>query len=148
MQYSQRKLQRSVTETRRLRRGRPRRSSRRAGWDEIGTGSAFVLILRLEARNDAGIRKRGGIAEDAAFGDIAEQAAHDLCAARLGQFGREEDVVGAGDGADFRYDVLLELFLEAVAEGDAFLQGDERGDALPFHIVRLADHGGFGDGRM
>jgi hypothetical protein len=44
----------------------------------------FVLGLLFELGNDRGIGERRGVAEDAAFGDIAQQAAHDFGAARLG----------------------------------------------------------------
>ena len=73
---------------------------------------ALILGLLFESGDDCGIGERCGVAEDAAFGDIAQQAAHDFGAARFGQFGGKENIVGLGDGADFRGDVILQFFFQ------------------------------------
>ncbi len=78
--------------------------------------------MRLQPRYDAGIGQRRGIAEDAAFGNVAQQAAHDFGAARLGKLVDEEDLIGTGDGADLPYHVLLEFVFQGFARGDAFLR--------------------------
>src|SRR5690349_12694595 len=59
------------------------------------------------------IRQRGGITQRAPLGNVLEEAPHDLPAAGLGQIGRKEDVVRAGDRADLHDYVGLELVLES-----------------------------------
>ena len=54
---------------------------------------------RLISSTTAGVGQRGGVAEVAALGDVAQQAAHDLAAAGLGQVVGEDDGLGPGDGA-------------------------------------------------
>lgn len=68
---------------------------------------AFVLGLLFEFGDDRGIGKRCRVPEDSAFGNISKQAAHDLGAARFGQLGGKENIVGLGDRADFRGDVIF-----------------------------------------
>src|SRR5437016_12469290 len=58
-------------------------------------GSAFDgFILILQLRHDARIGKGRRVAERAALGDVAQQAAHDLARTRLRQVSREQYVVG------------------------------------------------------
>jgi hypothetical protein len=45
---------------------------------------SLILVLILELGDNRGIGERCGIAQDAALGDVAQQAAHDFRAARLG----------------------------------------------------------------
>ncbi len=97
--------------------------------------------------DDAGIGEGCGITQNPAFSDIAQQPAHDFGAARLGQLGGEENIVGPGDGADLLGHVLAEFLLKRVTGMRAILQGDEGGDSLPFNLVRFADHRGFGHRR-
>ena len=52
--------------------------------------------------DDRGVGERRRVAEVAALGDVAEQPAHDLAAARLGQVRRQVDRLRLGDGADLR----------------------------------------------
>src|SRR5690349_15636201 len=62
-------------------------------------------IFLLQARDDGRVRQSGRVSEDAPFGDVPQQTAHDLAAAGLGQVGREEDVVRSAHGAQlFAYE--------------------------------------------
>ena len=62
----------------------------------------------LELVDDAGVGQGGGVAEVAALGHVAQQAAHDLAAAGLGQVGREVDGLRLGDRADLGGDVVAQ----------------------------------------
>ena len=75
----------------------------------------LVLILVLQPRHDGWIGQRRGVAERLAFGDVAQQAPHDLAGSRLRQIRGKDDVVGPGDGADLLHDVLLELVDQRLA---------------------------------
>ena len=55
---------------------------------------------RWSSSTTVGVGQRGGVAEVAALGDVAQQAAHDLAAAGLGQVGGEVDRLRLGDRAD------------------------------------------------
>src|SRR5712692_4086105 len=66
--------------------------------------SSFVLLF--DRRQDCWVGERCRVAEDFAFGDVAEETAHDLGAAGFGQLGGEEDFVWLGDGADLLADVI------------------------------------------
>src|SRR5262245_18864988 len=81
-------------------------------------------------------------------GDVAQQAAHDLAAAGLGQGFGVADVVGAREGADLLGDVLAQLLLQLGAPRVPGFEADERRDGLPLHLVRSADHCGLGNRRM
>ena len=76
---------------------------------------AFVLVLRFELGDHGRIGQGGDVAQDAALGDIAQQAAHDFRAARFRQLRRKENIVGPRNGADLLGDVLPQLFFERVA---------------------------------
>ena len=69
----------------------------------------LVLVLVLEPRDHGRIGQRRGVPERLAFGDVAQQAAHDLAGARLRQIGRENHIVGARNRADLLDDVILQL---------------------------------------
>ena len=80
-----------------------------------------------------------------AFGDLAQDAAHDLAGAGLGQAGRELDHIRLGDGTDLMADEFLAVRpLSASLAVDARLQGDIGIDALALDVVGIADHRGFG----
>src|SRR5215210_6870735 len=55
--------------------------------------SRLLLVLVLQRRDDRRIGERGHVAERAAFGDVAEEAAHDLARARLRKIGGDEDLL-------------------------------------------------------
>src|SRR5690242_17971008 len=62
----------------------------------LGHGLALLLlVLRLELSHYRWVRQGRGVAQRPALGDVAQQAAHDLTASRLGQLGGEDDVVRA-----------------------------------------------------
>ena len=64
--------------------------------------------LALDLVDDAGVGQRRGVAEVAALGDVAQQAAHDLAAAGLRQLRRQVDRLRLGDGADLLADVVAQ----------------------------------------
>ena len=65
-------------------------------------GSSALLPRRHQLLHHRRIGQGRGVAERAefVFGDLAQDAAHDLAGAGLGQAGRELDDVGRGDRAD------------------------------------------------
>src|SRR5918999_1752990 len=63
----------------------------------------------LDLLDDRRIGERRRVAKRAVLGDVAEQAPHDLAAARLRQLGREDDVRRLGDRADLLADVVAQL---------------------------------------
>ena len=86
-----------------------------------------------------------------AAGHLAEDAAHDLARARLGQARRELDAVRAGDVADLGVDLDANLLAQC---GDPF-RGVGQGAVLEDHVgvdrlaldgVRVADDGALGHG--
>src|SRR5690606_28971747 len=77
--------------------------------------------------------------------DLAQDAAHDLAGAGLGQSRREVDEVRRCDGADFGADMRPQFRLQRRAAVHAGNQGDVAVNPLTLDIVRIADHGGLGD---
>src|SRR2546426_4401614 len=74
---------------------------------------SFLLLTQF--REYAVILQRRGIARGLlAAGDVAEQAAHDLARARLGQGFREANLIRARQGADLLDDMVLQLLLQLV----------------------------------
>jgi hypothetical protein len=69
----------------------------------------LILVLRLQAGNDARVRQRGGVAERSAFGDVPEQTPHDFAGTCLRQIRGEENVVGPSNRADLLGDVRLQF---------------------------------------
>src|SRR5262245_3024691 len=81
----------------------------------LTTGSrlgVLLLVLGLQLGDDRRICQRRRVAQRAALGDVAQEAAHDLAAARLGKLRREDDVVGPRQGSDLLRDVGLQLVHE------------------------------------
>ncbi len=74
-----------------------------------GVSRLQALIFALEPRDDIRIGERRRVAERLAFGDVAQQAPHDLARSRLRQVGGEQNLIGPRDRADLLDDVLLEL---------------------------------------
>ena len=72
----------------------------------------LVLILGLERRHHARVRERGRIAKCSAFGDVAQQASHNLALARLGKVRREEDVVWPRKRANLLRDELSQFITQ------------------------------------
>src|SRR5215218_8556284 len=68
-----------------------------------------LLDLALELLHDVGVAQRGDVAELAALGDVAQQPAHDLARAGLGQVVGPDDALGPGELADPLGDVLTQL---------------------------------------
>ena len=101
-------------------------------------GLPLLLVSLLELRDHGGVGERRRVAQGAPLGDVAQQAAHDLAGSGLGKLGGEEDLLGAGDGADLLDDVLLEILGDLCAVRLAFLQRDERGNRLTFDRSRSA----------
>src|SRR5690606_30093295 len=115
---------------------------------------AWLLPLRRsavgaigdEVVDHAGIGEGGGIAEgvDLVGGDLAQDAAHDLARAGLGQAGRPLDDVGAGDRADLLAHQGDQVLFELLGGADAVHQGDVALEAMGLNVVREADDGGLG----
>src|SRR5690606_41341255 len=93
------------------------------------------------------ISERRGIAQRAELilGHLAQNAAHDLARAGLGQARRPLEQVRRGDRADLLAHPGLELGLERIVAHFAFHQADIAINALPLDVVRVADHSRFAD---
>src|SRR5204862_6775165 len=74
--------------------------------------SLLLLVLGLQSRDDGWIRESRGISERFPFGNIAQQAPHDLSRACLRQIRGEQDLIGTSDRADLADHVLLQLLGE------------------------------------
>ena len=84
--------------------------------------------------DDAWIAQRAGVAEarGVAFRDLAQDAAHDLSRARLGQSRSELEFVGGCDRADLGAYPAAQLVAQVVAMVDAVVECDIGVDALTF----------------
>ncbi len=78
-----------------------------------------ILARSCELLDDRGVGERGGIAERPSFGDVAQQAPHDLTAARLGKLLGERDELRAGELAELGADVIAQLVGELRRAGVA-----------------------------
>jgi hypothetical protein len=107
---------------------------------------SFSSYSALQLRHDGRIGQRGGVAERAALGDVAQQAAHDLARPRLRQVRRNRMSSGR-DRADLVATCSRRSSLQLLV-ADALLHRDERGDRLALHLVRAADDGGLRDRRV
>ena len=88
----------------------PGRSARRT----VSAYGRLVVVLAvgdlaLELRHDVRVAQRRDVAELAALGDVAQQAAHDLARARLGKVVGPDDALGPRELADPLRDVLADL---------------------------------------
>src|SRR5690606_10607536 len=109
------------------------------------------VLASLDQRVDqAGIGEPGGVAERAevVFGDLAQDAPHDLARTGLGQGRGEVEQVGAGDRPDLGADLVAQLVRQRLAFRLPLHQGDVGVDALALDLVRAADHRRLGDRRM
>ena len=97
--------------------------------------------------DDGGIGERRRVAQVAeiVLGDLAQDAAHDLARARLGQAGRPLDGVGRGDRADLLAHPCHQFLAQFLAGIEPGIQGDVGVDALALDVVREADNGRLGD---
>ena len=57
----------------------------------------YELLAVVDGLEDARVDQRGGVAEFAALGDVAQESSHDLAAAGLGTLGHDVDFAGAGE---------------------------------------------------
>src|SRR5262249_7006212 len=108
------------------------------------TASCF-FILRLQLLYHRSIGQGCRIAQRPPFGNVTQQSPHNLSAASLRQFRREEDGIRPGNRADLLRNVLLQFGHLVRISRCTLLQGDKGSNSLSFNIVFLADHGGFGD---
>src|SRR4029453_14591397 len=69
-------------------------------WRGLFDGLFLVLVLLLQRRDHGRVGQRRRVTERATFGHVAQEAAHDLAAAGLGQLRGVEDVVGPGERTD------------------------------------------------
>src|SRR5919107_1320728 len=83
-----------------------------------------LLDLALELLHHVGVAQRGDVAELLALGDVAQQAAHDLARAGLGQVVGPDDPLRPGELADalgderVRHDRRLDLGRRHAVAGD------------------------------
>src|SRR4051812_50031147 len=73
-----------------------------------------LLDLALELLHHVGVAQRRDVTELAALRDVAQQAAHDLAGAGLGQIVGPDDALGPRELADPLGDVLADLVDELV----------------------------------
>ena len=92
------------------------------------------------------VGKRRRIAKSALFGDVAQQAAHDLARAGLGQVGGKEEELRLRDRPDDLGDVTAQLFPSALLGSCSAAKDDVGEDRLARDRVVLADDRRFGDG--
>ena len=111
-------------------------------------GRGAVLFRLSDLVDGLGVGKGGGVADLLAQCFRADDAAHDLAAAGLGDVGYEPDLIGSGELAHLLGDVVAEFFFEGLGGFDAFLEDDEAGDGLAFLFVWFADDCGLGDERV
>src|SRR5664280_393897 len=112
-----------------------------------------LVLLRRAALvanhvDHSSIRQGGRIAEDAILGDVAQEPAHDLARARLGQIRREHQELRASDRADDVGDVLAQLDGQRIVRLDSGAQDDEGEDCLATDLVSLAHDRRFGHAGM
>ena len=112
-----------------------------AGSQLVVVGGAFG-----DRRNDAGIGEGRGVAQVAAVGDVAQQAAHDLAGTGLRQVRHEEHGLRTGGGAELLRHVLADLFLEFVRRLGRSDQDHVSDDRLTRDIVSGPDDRRLGDG--
>ena len=84
--------------------GQRRRQSSPAAWRSA--------ICSASCGHHGRVAERRDVAERAAFGDVAQEPAHDLARARLGQVVGPDDALGPRELADLLGDVLADLGLE------------------------------------
>ena len=90
------------------------------------------------------VAQRRHVAELAALGDVAQQPAHDLARARLGQVVGPDDAPRARELADALGDVLAQLGDQLVGALEVALERHVGDDRLPGVLVGLADDGRLG----
>ena len=102
------------------------------------------------ARHHRRIGQRRGIAQAVGLvgGDLAQDAAHDLAAARLRQRRRPLDRIRRGDRADLLAHPGDQFLAQLLGRFLAQLQRDIGVDALALQVVREAHHRGLGHLRM
>ena len=81
----------------------------------------LVAVLLLEHLHHRRVGQGGGVAQRTTLGNVAQEPAHDLAAAGLGQLGGEVDVVGMSDTLTFEpvlagYACRLQRFLPDVRQ--------------------------------
>src|SRR6478672_8814313 len=122
--------------------------------DERRDGVVSVLALAgVDALgdqvHDRGVGERGDVADLAVLGDVAQQPAHDLARAGLGQLGDDHDLPGLRDRADLLADVVAQLLDDVLAAVARLLAQDhERAHRLAGVLVRGAHDRGLRDLRV
>jgi hypothetical protein len=77
--------------------------------------------------------------------DVAQEAAHDLAGAGLGQRVGEADLLGSGQRPDLLGDVAAQLLGQGVVGRDPGARRHEGDDGLALELVGAADDRGLGD---
>ena len=119
---------------------------------EVSSGEEFGGAVD-DAVDDRGVQECGGVAELVvlAAGHLAQDAAHDLAGARLGQARRELHAVWAGDVADLGVDLDADFFAQGrdavgrARKGTVF-EDDVSVHGLSLDGVWVTDDGALGHG--
>src|SRR3954470_1666475 len=96
-----------------------------------------LLDLALELAHDVRVAQRRHVAELAALGDVAQQPAHDLARAGLGQVLGPDDPLRPRELADPVGHVLADVGDQRVVAVTATRERHEGGDRLSGVLVRL-----------
>src|SRR5262249_6962038 len=119
--------------------GKARSRFARIARDSLATRSRSLLVV-AELREDRVVLERRRVLHDLdPGGDVAQEAAHDLAAARLRQSFRETDLGRARELPDLPRDVLHQLLPQEIAGLVPAADGDERADRLAGQLVGPPD---------
>src|SRR5215217_2322105 len=103
-----------------------------------------LLDAALELLHHVRVAQRRDVAELPALGDVAQQPAHDLARARLGQVVGPDDALGPRELADALGHVIADVLHELVRAVAVARERHEGGHGLARVLVLLADHRSLG----
>ena len=91
--------------------------------------------------HDGGVPQGGDVADGAVFGDVAEQSAHDLARAGLGQLGYDQDAFGFADVSNVVGGVVEQfgdqgIVAFVILRGNAIDDGDNLVQELRDHVAK------------
>src|SRR5450631_4250988 len=110
-------------------------------WNLEGSGFYFL--------NDGGVEQRGDVTQISRipFGHFSQNPAHDFTRPGFWQATDELNFIGFGDGSDYFGNRLPDFRFQLFFLDRLLIANDKSINALSFHIVRVADHGRFTNGR-
>jgi len=109
-----------------------------------GTYGLLVGTIVYQFIHHRGVGEVAEVAQ-VILGDLAQDAAHDLAGAGLGQARGKLDHVRFGDGTDLLHAHLYQFFFQFIVGSDAEHRSDVGVNPLALDLVRVADHRGFGN---